>query len=71
MSHHVLHVGGSGVDGAPQLVVQLEDLLAVRPADGPSGPIARCVAVAVLVRFLLVAAQQLSELVGVGQEEGS
>lgn len=71
MSHHVLHVRGSGVDGAPQLVVQLEDLLTVRPADGSSGPVASCVSGAVLVRFLLVAAQQLPELIGVGQEEGS
>lgn len=69
MSHHVLHVGGSGVDRAPELVVQLEDLLAVRPADGSSGPVAGCVAGAALVRFLLVAAQQLPELLGVGQEE--
>lgn len=70
MSHHVFHIGGSGVDAAPQLVVQLEDLLTVRPADGPSGPIASRVAGAVLIHFLLVAAQQLPELLGVGQEDG-
>lgn len=68
-SHHVLHVGGSGVDAAPQLVVQLEDLLTVRPADGSSGPIASGVAGAVVIRFLLVAAQQLPELLGVRQDE--
>ncbi len=70
MSHHVLHVGGSGIDAASQLVVQLEDLLAVRPADCSSGPTASRVAGAVLIRFLLVAAQQLPELLGIRQEEG-
>lgn len=71
MSHHVLHVGGSGVHFAPQLVVQLEDLLTVCPADGTAGPVAGCVAAAALLRFPLVAAQQLPELIGVGQEEAS
>lgn len=71
MSHHVLHVGGSWVDAAPQLVVQLEYLLTVRPEDCSSSPAASCVASAVPVCFLLVAAQQLPELLGVWQEEGS
>ena len=71
MPHHVLHVGGRGVDAPPQLVVQLEDLLAVRPADGPSAPPPGRVAGAVPVCFLLVAAQKLLELLGVGQVEGS
>ena len=63
----MLHVCGSRVDATPQLVVQLEDLLAVRPADGSAGPIARCVAG--LICSLLVAAQQLPQLFGVGEEE--
>lgn len=67
----MLHVGGSGVDFTPQLVVQLKDLLTVGPADGSSGPVARCVAGAVLAQFLLVAAQQLPELLGVWQKKGS
>lgn len=70
MSHHVLHVGGGRVDATPQLVVQLQDLLAVRPADVSPAPAASCVAGAVLVGVLLVAAQQLPELLGVRQEEG-
>lgn len=70
MSHHVFHVAGSGVDAAPQLVVQQEDLLTVRPADGSSGPIASRVAGSVLTRFPLVAAQKLPELLGVREEEG-
>lgn len=57
MSHHVLHVGGSGVNTAPQLVVKLDNLLTVRPADSSSVSIASCVACAVLVHFLLIAAQ--------------
>lgn len=71
MSHHVLHVGGSGVDARPQIVVQLDDLLTVGPADGSSAPVAGRVADAVPVRLLLVTAQQLPQLLGVGQEEGS
>lgn len=51
--------------------MQLEDLLAVRPSDGATGPIARRVAPADGVHFPLVAAQQLPELFGVWQEEGS
>lgn len=70
-SYHVLHVGGRGVDAAPQLVVHLEDLLPVGPEDGAPAPAAACVAGAVQVRVLLVAAQQLPELLGVWQGEGS
>ncbi len=70
MSHHVFHIGGSGVNAAPQLVVQLEDLLVVRPADGSAGPVASCAVGDVLISFLLIAAQQLPELLRVGQEEG-
>lgn len=66
----MLHVGGRRVDAAPQLVVQLQDLLAVRPADVSPAPAASRVAGAVLVGVLLVAAQQLPELLGVWQEEG-
>lgn len=51
--------------------MQLEDLLAVRPSDGPPGPVARRVAPADGVRFPLIAAQQLPELLRVWQEEGS
>lgn len=71
-SHHVLHVGGSGIDSAPQLVVQLQDLLAVRPADGPAVPAAACCRrrVPCAVHFLPVAPQQLLELRRVRQEEG-
>lgn len=71
MSHHVLHVWGSRVDAAPQLVVQLEDLLTVGPEDCSSTPAASCVAGAVLLCFSLVAAQQFPELLGVWQEGGS
>lgn len=71
MPHHVLHVSRAGVHRAPQLVVQLEDLLPVRPADGTSAPAAASIlAGAVVTHFLvLVATQQLPELLGVGQEE--
>lgn len=69
-SHHVLHVGGSGIDSAPQLVVQLQDLLAVRPADGPAAPAAACSCCCSCAVHLLIAAQQLPELRGVLQEEG-
>lgn len=51
--------------------MQLKDLLTVGPADGSPGPITRCVAGAVLAQSLLVAAQQLPELLGVWQKEGS
>lgn len=51
--------------------MQLEDLLAVRPSDGPPGPVARSVAPVDGVHFPLVAAQQLPELLRVWQEEGS
>lgn len=72
MSDHILHVWGCWVDAASQLVVQLDDLLTVRPADGPTGPIAsRVAAGAVVVCFLLVTAQQLPELLRVRQEEGT
>lgn len=72
-THHVLHVGGSGIDSAPQLVVQLQDLLTVRPADGPAAPAAACSCcscVSCAVHFLPVAAQKLPELRGALQEEG-
>lgn len=51
--------------------MQLEDLLTVRPEDRSSSPAASCVAGAVPVCFLLVAAQELPEFLGVWQEEGS
>lgn len=50
--------------------MQLEDLLAVRPADGPPGPAARSAAPADGVHIPLIAAQQLPELLRVWQEEG-
>lgn len=66
----MLHVGGSGIDSAPQLVVQLQDLLAVRPADGPAAPADACSCCrSCAVHFLPVAAQQLPELRGVLKEE--
>lgn len=46
--------------------MQLEDLLAVRPSDGPPAPVAPGDG----VRSPLVAAQQLPELLGVWQEDG-
>lgn len=69
----MLHVGGGGIDSAPQLVVQLQDLLAVRPADGPPVPAAACSCCSCIssaVHFLHVAAQQLPEPRGLPQEEG-
>lgn len=51
--------------------MQLEDLLAVRPSDGPPGPVTGSVATGDGVHFALIAAQQLPELLGVWQEEAS
>lgn len=70
VSHHILHVGGCRVNAASQLVVQLQDLLTVRPENGSPSPVPSGAVHAGLVVFLLVAAQQLSQFLGVGQEEG-
>lgn len=69
-SHHVLHVWGCGVNAASQLVVQLQNLFAVRPENGSPGPVPSSAARTVLVSLLQVATQQLPQLLGVRQEEG-
>lgn len=62
--HHVFHVRCSRVDATSQFVVELYDLFPVRPADGSSRPVARCVidAATLMLCLLLIATQLGSEL---------
>lgn len=60
-AHHVLHVGGQRVHLAPKFVVKHEDLLLVRPGDGPPHPGVGLV--------LLVFTEQLLQVRDIGQEE--
>lgn len=52
-THHVLHVGGWGVNLAPEPVVQVQDELRVAVADGPLPPLLGLPPVALLVQIFV------------------
>lgn len=52
-TYHVLHVGGWGVNLAPELVVQVQDELCVAVADGPLPPLLGLPPVALLVQIFV------------------
>lgn len=63
-TYHVLHVGGRGVNLAPQLIVQVQDELGVAVSDGPLPPVLGLPPAALLVQVLV---QDLAPASRVGQ----